>query len=100
MESSSEVRVRVCRARELQFVRQRCLNTRLGNRKLMEICTLDKKVETTLLAALEKLRMSARSYHKLLKLARTITDLAGMELIGVEHIAEAISYRQQDKRRT
>ncbi len=100
MESSSEVRARVCRARELQFTRQRCRNARLGNRKLMEICTLDKKVETILLEALEKLRMSARSYHKLLKLARTIADLAAVELIRVEHVAEAIAYRQQDKRRT
>ena len=65
----------------------------------MEICTLDKNAETTLLKALEKLHMSARSYHKLLKLARTIADLAAAELIRVEHIAEAISYRQQDKRR-
>jgi magnesium chelatase family protein len=83
----------------LQLARQQCLNAHLGNRKLMAICTLDKNVETTLLDALEKLRMSARSYHKLLKLARTIADLAAVELIRVAHIAEAIAYRQQDKRR-
>jgi magnesium chelatase family protein len=66
----------------------------------MKICHLGKDVESTLIGALEKLRMSARSYHKLLKLSRTIADLAEAEGIRVEHIAEAISYRQQDKRRT
>jgi magnesium chelatase family protein len=65
----------------------------------MKICPLGKDVETFLLSALEKLRISARSYHKLLKLARTIADLAEAELIRVEHIAEAISYRRQDKKR-
>jgi magnesium chelatase family protein len=98
-ESSSEVRTRVCRAHKLQLARQRCLNARLGNRELMKICPLGKDVETFLLSALEKLRISARSYHKLLKLARTIADLAEAEIIRVEHIAEAISYRRQDKKR-
>ena len=98
-ESSSAVRARVSRARKLQLARQRCLNARLANRDLTVICHLSKNVETTLLGALEKLRMSARSYHKLLKLARTIADLAEAMDIRGEHIAEAISYRQQDKHR-
>jgi magnesium chelatase family protein len=98
-ESSGEVRARVCQAQKLQLERQHCLNARLGNRELMQSCHLGRDVEATLLDALEKLRMSARSFHKLLKLARTIADLATAEAIGVEHIAEAISYRQQDKRR-
>ena len=98
-ESSSAVRARVCRAQKLQLERQSCLNARLGNRELMEVCQLGKDVETTLIGVLEKLRMSARSYHKLLKLARTIADLEAAKTIRVEHIAEAISYRQQDKRR-
>ena len=98
-EPSSKVRSRVCNARDLQLARQQCLNAHLGNRELMKICHLGKDAETTLLSALEKFRMSARSYHKLLKLARTTADLAKAEVIRVEHIAEAISYRQQDKHR-
>jgi magnesium chelatase family protein len=99
-ESSKSVRARVSRARDLQLARQGCVNARLGNRELSRFCRLDEAAENTLLRALDKLRLSARSYHKLLKLARSIADLAGAEDIGMGHVAEAILYRQQDKRRT
>ena len=98
-ETSRVIQDRVCKARELQFSRQRCLNAQLENQKLAEVCQLDQNAETILLRALEKLRMSARSYHKLLKLARSVADLAATKSIGAEHIAEAISYRQQDRHR-
>ena len=98
-ESSEEVRGRVCDAHRLQLARQGCINARLGNRELAEVCRLSKKVEQTLRDIFEKFRISARSYHKLLKLARSIADLGKSEEISVAHVAEALSYRQQDKKR-
>ncbi|MDH3219663.1 MAG: YifB family Mg chelatase-like AAA ATPase [Gammaproteobacteria bacterium] len=98
-ESSSQVRKRVGSARKLQLLRQGCLNANLGNRELPEICRLDSASERMLVRAIEKLGLSARSYHKLLRLARTIADLAPEQHIREAHVAEAISYRQQDRRR-
>ncbi len=98
-ESSSTVRERVCRARKLQLARQGCLNAQLGNRDMATACRLSKKVEQSLLDAFDKFHMSARSYHKLLKLARSIADLAGTDDISVAHVAESVSYRRQDRRR-
>ncbi len=96
-ETSSAVRKRVISARNLQLARQGCVNSRLGNRELAEVCRLSKKIEQILMTAIDKFRLSARSYHKLLKLARTSADLAAAENICETHIAEAISYRRQDR---
>lgn len=98
-ESSEKVRRRVERARQRQRQRQDCVNANLDNQQLLHVCALDKKLQQFLLRAIDKLNLSARSYHKLLKLARTIADLAQEETIRAEHVAEAISYRQQDRRR-
>jgi len=83
----------VIAARDRQMKRQGGTNANLNNKDLEKYCPLDVNSEQILLAALEKLRLTARSYHKLLKLARTIADLAGEENIVQAHIAEAISYR-------
>ncbi len=98
-ETSELVRQRVEAARQRQLARQDCVNARLDNQDLLEACALDKQLEQLLLRAMDKLRLSARSYHKLLKLARTIADLAQAERISEAHVAEAISYRQHDRRR-
>ena len=98
-EASVEVRKRVCRARKLQLKRQGCVNAQLSNKALEKYCQLDCDSEQMLLTAIEKLRLSARSYHKLLKLARSIADLAGDASISKMQVAEAISYRQQDRAR-
>ena len=98
-ESSKEVRERVCDAHRLQIARQGCINARLANRDLMAVCHVSKKVEQTLRDVFEKFRISARSYHKILKLARSIADLGKSDDISVAHVAEALSYRQQDKKR-
>ena len=98
-ESSSQVRKRVGSARNLQLLRQGCINANLGNRELPEVCELDSASARMMVRAIEKLGLSARSYHKLLRLARTIADLAQEERIREAHVAEAISYRQQDRRR-
>jgi magnesium chelatase family protein len=98
-ETSNQVRERVCNARQLQLTRQGYINSRLTIRDLERFCSLLPDSEQMLVVAIDKLRLTARSYHKLLKLARTIADLAAADVIRVEHIAEAISYRQQDKHR-
>ncbi len=99
METSAMVGKRVAAAHRHQLKRQGCLNAHLDNRKLQQLCKLDDKVEERLVSAIDKLRLSARSYHKLLKLARSIADLGHRESIDETDLAEAISYRLQDRRR-
>ena len=94
-ESSERVRRRVIEARQRQIDRQGCVNAYLDNKDLEKYCVLDTSSEKLLLAALEKLHLTARSYHKLLKLARTIADLAGENNITQAHVAEATSYRRR-----
>ena len=98
-ETSEQVRQRVCAARQRQLARQSCVNANLENQQLLDACRLDNNLEQMLVRAIDKLRLSARSYHKLLKLARTIADLSHSEQITETHITEAISYRQRDRHR-
>jgi len=97
-ETSASVRNRVTAARELQKKRQGCLNAHLDNRALQQVCRLDSVAESRLMAAIDKLGLSARSYHKLLKLARSIADLAERRDIDADDIAEAISCRRPAQR--
>ena len=99
VETSATVRKRVQYARERQAERQGCLNGHLDNRELERVCRLETQIEARLAGAVDKLRLSARSYHKLLKLARSIADLGDCRNIEENHIAEAVSYRQLDRRR-
>jgi magnesium chelatase family protein len=96
-ETSAMVRQRVSAARRLQIKRQGCLNAALDNRGLQRVCRLNSEVETRLANAIDKLRLSARSYHKLLKLARSIADLAQVKDIEAAHLAEAIACRRQER---
>ena len=93
-EPSAVVRERVTRARELQLSRQGCLNGNMNNQQIEDICVLDKASLQLLTHAIDKLKLSARSYHRLLKLARSIADLSGHTEISVENISEAINYRR------
>ena len=97
-ESSATVRARVENARQRQLSRQGCVNALLDNRRLIEICALEPDLEDMLARVIEKLRLSARSYHKLLKLARSIADLAAAERIGPTHIAEAAGCRRSEQK--
>jgi magnesium chelatase family protein len=96
-EPSAAIRARVEAARERQRQRfrgtaLRC-NADMRPAEIREFCQVDEASRNLLGAAMRQLQMSARAYHRILKLARTIADLAGSERIETAHIAEAIQYR-------
>ncbi|MDO9227245.1 MAG: YifB family Mg chelatase-like AAA ATPase [Pseudomonadota bacterium] len=93
-EPSVAVKARVSAARERQLARQGKPNARLSGREIDRHCPLDGLGETLLKQAITRLGLSARAYHRILKLARTIADLAGEERISAAHLAEAIQYRR------
>ncbi|HEY6242166.1 MAG TPA: YifB family Mg chelatase-like AAA ATPase [Burkholderiales bacterium] len=95
-ENSAQVRTRVERACVRQLERQGKNNTRLGPREVQRFCAVEDAANNLLKRAIAKLHLSARAYHRVLKLARTIADLAGETAIGVAHVAEAIQYRRLD----
>lgn len=97
-ESSEAIRARVTEARNRQRQRYRDLphihaNSDLGPSEIEQFCALDEAGEALLQRAMTRLQLSARAYHRILKLGRTIADLAGSDAIKPEHIAEAIQYR-------
>lgn len=94
-EDSSAVRQRVEAARSIQLRRFRCsrLNAAMDSRQAEIHCSLDPAGEALLSAAYKRLRLSARAHQRILKVARTIADLAGRERIQSEDMAEALSYR-------
>jgi magnesium chelatase family protein len=93
-ESSATVRTRVIAAANLAIQRQGCTNARLEGKALEAHAAPDAAGQTLLSQAVARLGLSARAYHRLLRVARTIADLAGSEQIGTAHIAEAIQFRQ------
>ncbi|MFT6834014.1 MAG: magnesium chelatase family protein [Francisellaceae bacterium] len=95
-ESSQEVRQRVIKARDKQLQRQGKPNALLHGKQLDKICYLGKEESKLLENALEKLKLSARSYHRILKVTRTIADMDNSKLITPIHITEALSYRKLD----
>ncbi len=97
-ENSKQVRTRVTEARNRQLHRQRRLNAKMTNQQIDHYCELDQATEGLLLTSIDKLKLTARSYHKILRLARTIADMASESNIQPQHLAEAIAYRNLDKR--
>ena len=93
-ESSAVVRERVIAASQRALNRQGCVNARLEGKALEAHATPDTAGQTLLNQAVSRLGLSARAYHRLLRVARTIADLAGANQIGAAHIAEAIQFRQ------
>lgn len=101
-EPSSAIRARVIAARELQTKRYANdssihSNAQLTPKLMKTYCEIDASGETLLKNAVDRLGFSARSYTRILKVARTIADLAGSEQIGTAHLAEAIQYRTLDR---
>ena len=96
-EKSSVIRKRVEASHQRQLKRQGKTNNRLGIKEIDQFCTLDTTSETLLRQAINRLNLSARAYHRILKVARTIADLSAAEKINNQHIAEAVQYRRLDK---
>lgn len=101
-DSSEEIRKRVISARGMQQARfeketEVYCNAMMPNHKVREICKIDGASEKLLKTAMERLGLSARAYDRILKVSRTIADLAGSENIRMEHLAEAIHFRSLDK---
>ncbi|MFP5381486.1 MAG: YifB family Mg chelatase-like AAA ATPase [Gammaproteobacteria bacterium] len=94
-ESSAVIRVRVEAARARQIARQGKPNAALGPQEIEAFCKPDAAGETLLKQAIARLNLSARAYHRILRLARSIADLAGSEALATAHLAEAIQYRRQ-----
>jgi len=94
-EASSTIQARVQAARNRQMQRQGKPNAALGTQEIDQHCQLDTAGETLLKKAIAQLNLSARAYHRVLKLARSIADLAGHDAITPAHLAEAIQYRRQ-----
>jgi magnesium chelatase family protein len=100
-EASAPIRDRVIRARDIQKSRLArggsTVNARMHHSEIRAHCTLDSTLSDLLQQAMEKLSLSARAYDRILKVARTIADLAGSEAIAAPHLLEAIQYRTLDR---
>jgi len=92
-ETSVTVRERVALAQNIQLKRQKKLNSKLNQKDLNLYCILNKECEELLAKAGDKLHLSARAYHRVVKLARTIADLSASKSIDITHISEALSFR-------
>jgi magnesium chelatase family protein len=96
-EKSETIRARVEKARERQRKRFAGTNSQcngdMGPAEVRQYCVVDDSGKSLLRAAMQQMQMSARAYHRILKLARTIADLAGSGKIETPHLAEAIQYR-------
>ena len=93
-ESSATVKLRVCAAQQYQKTRQGCLNADLNGQQLIEHCTLSTENRQLMARATDKLGLSARAYHRCLKVARTIADLEQAHTVESKHLLEALHLRK------
>ncbi len=96
-EPSALVRDRVLASRLIQLKRQNKVNAQLSGSEIAQYCFLEDKPKVLLASAMQRLQLSARSYDRIIKVARTIADLSGSSAIDTQHISEALSYRALDK---
>jgi len=97
-ETSAEIRARVEKSRQLQQQRSGKANHQLSSREIEKYCSLDQSNRTLLEQAIDRLGLSARASHRILRVARTIADLDDSDEIKTNHLTEAISYRRLDRR--
>jgi magnesium chelatase family protein len=97
-ETSAHIRVRVVAARNRALARSGKANSALTAKEVKQLCTLTEQGHKLLEQAMDKFGLSHRAYHRILKLARTIADLAESKNIEVSHLSEAIGYRKLDRR--
>lgn len=97
-EGSAGIRARVTMAREVQLARQGCPNARLDARGVEQHCLPDERGDAMLRQAVTRLGLSARGFHRIRKVARTIADLAGEPGVTGAHVAEALRYRRTEVR--
>src|SRR5439155_15330502 len=101
-ETSAQIRDRVIAARRIQQERfagkpRLTCNARMGSKELKAHCALDEATLELLKMAMNDMNLSARAYDRILKVARTIADLVGLEKIGPDQVSEAIQYRSLDR---
>ncbi|MFA7663087.1 MAG: magnesium chelatase, partial [Patescibacteria group bacterium] len=98
-ESSKSIRTRVESARQIQTERfskaKNLVNAEMSSQQVKEFCKLDEASEKLIKQAVEQMHLSARAYYRLLKVSRTIADLENSPAILVNHLAEALQYRQR-----
>jgi magnesium chelatase family protein len=95
--TSADTRIEVTAARDRQLARQGKPNARLTPREIEANCKPDSTGAALLANAMARLSLSARAYHRILKVARTIADLAGANAIAAPHVAEAVAYRRLER---
>lgn len=96
-ETSAQVRERVAATRQRQIARQGCLNSELSVAQLDEFVPLSAEDQAFLKQSMARLQLSARSYHKLLRIARTLADMANQPDVSKAHLAEALAFRSMDR---
>ncbi|MCQ2559573.1 MAG: YifB family Mg chelatase-like AAA ATPase [Clostridia bacterium] len=96
-ESSAVIRERVIKARQIQLERAGCCNSVLFGRQMRQFCRLDAQSSALLESFFKSFKLTARSHDKILRIARTIADLAGSPQIAAVHLAEAVKYRSENK---
>ncbi len=96
-ESSTAIRERVTAARARQIARQGKPNAHLSVKEVGEHCIAEADADQLARKAISALGLSARAYHRILKVARTIADLAGASGISTAHVAEAVQYRRYER---
>jgi magnesium chelatase family protein len=98
-DSNQTIQARVCKARNIQLKRQGKINTHLTSQELNQICPLNKELKAFLDQAIDRFGLSTRGFYRVLKVARTLADLAGMEHPKLPQYQEALRYRSTiDKR--
>lgn len=97
-ESSATIRQRVVKARNKAVARSGKANAALSAKEVKQLCVLSEPSHVLLEQAMDKFGLSHRAYHRILKVSRTIADLAKSETIEITHLSEAISYRKLDRR--